>query len=81
MSEINDRKDPEWLKLRKQKIAYEARLRNRLCEKKRSDRNFTVDQVMKATVNLTIAMLPQDKVSEFMAEIDAKVPLFSSTTK
>ena len=43
MNQINDKKDPEWQRLRKQKIAYEARLRNRLCEKKRSDRNYTVD--------------------------------------
>ena len=80
MSEINDRKDPEWLRLRKQKIAYEARLRNRLSEKKRSDRNFTVDQVMKAAVNFTVAMLPPDKVSEFKAQIEAQIPKFSSTT-
>ena len=79
MSEINDRKDPEWLRLRKQKIAYEARLRNRLSEKKRSDRNCTVDQVMKAAVNFTIAMLPPDKVSEFKAQIETQIPKFSST--
>ena len=29
MNAIADKKDKEWLKLRQQKIAYEARLRNR----------------------------------------------------
>ena len=36
---------------------------------------------MKAAVNLTIAMLTPDKVSEFMTDIEAKLPKFTTTTK
>ena len=36
---------------------------------------------MKAAVNLTIAMLKPDQVSEFMTDIEAKLPKFSATIK
>ena len=46
MQEIDDNRDPEWKKLRKQKIAYEKRLRDRTLRQTVKDQIALVEAII-----------------------------------
>ena len=52
MDAIANKKDKEWLKLRKQKIACEARLRNRLSEATKNTQLPMLNLMIKQTITL-----------------------------
>lgn len=69
MSAIGDKKNPQWLKFRKQKIAFEARLRKRRQDVLRKDSQSKLDEILQFTIAIAIDSLPSDKVSKFKADV------------
>jgi len=74
MNAIADKKDKEWLKLRQQKIAYEARLRNRRNETNQVKQLTGLDDVIKSALALTASLLDDDQLYDFKKEIKARLP-------
>ena len=74
MDVINDKKDAKWRKLRKQRIATQARMRN--CNKSENvaEQNQMLNKVIKATLALTGAVLPQYQVNGFLNDVGEEVP-------
>lgn len=62
MASINDRKNPEWLRLRKQKIAYQARLRNRETQAKIVDQTVIMEKVIEKIVSEAVQLIPAEKL-------------------
>ena len=70
MASINDRKDPEWLRLRKQKIAYQARLRNRQAQANIVDQTAVIEKIMEKIVSDAAEAIPAEKIKQFYAAIE-----------
>ena len=69
MEVINDKKDAKWRRLRKQRIAIEARVRNTIKDESVNELNQTLNKVIKATLILTEAALPSHRVDSFLKDI------------
>ena len=73
MEAIGDKKNLQWQKLRKQKIAYEARLRNRMHEDSRKKQVLQAPAVSKALLKMALAVLPPEKQLELRHRISTEV--------
>ena len=63
MASINDRKDAEWLRLRKQKIAYQARLRNRQAQANIVDQTAIIEKIAEKIVSEAAGVIPAQKLN------------------
>ena len=61
MAIIGDKKSPDWAKLRMQKIAYQARLRNRLRQQSFLDQGNLIDSVGELLSSEVMLLIPADK--------------------
>ena len=61
MELIGNKKDAEWKKLRKQRIAYQARLRNRFNEHSTLEKITQVTDVTKMVLQMALALLPDSQ--------------------
>lgn len=69
MASINDKKDAEWQRLRKQKISYQARLRNRQAKENVIDQATLIEKVLEVIVNDSASTIPAEKIKAFYSAI------------
>ena len=74
MNAINNKKDAEWLKLRKRKIACEARLRSRRSEATRTVQLPMLDQVLMEALSLAQAVIAPNQLADLKADLKKRLP-------
>ena len=71
MDAIGDKRDPEFKRLRKQKIAYNARLRNRLVRSGRKSQLVQTEIVIQNVLDLARKLCPSHKRVQMDAKLQA----------
>ena len=74
MNAIADKKNAEWLKLRKRKIACEARLRSRRSEATRTVQLPILDRVLMEALSLAQAVIAPDQLADLKADLKKRLP-------
>ena len=74
MNAISNKKDSEWLKLRKTKIACEARLRSRRSEATRTVQLPILDRVLMEALSLAQAVVAPDQLADLKADLKKRLP-------
>lgn len=69
MEAIGSKQDKEWQKLRKQKMALEARLSSRIQESGRAEKIKQVGEVSKALLDMVYELLNAEKKKELSKRI------------
>ena len=71
MDAIGDNLDPEYKRLRKQKIAYNARLKNRLVRSGRQSQLIQTDIVIQNVLDLARQLCPAGKREQMNAKLQS----------
>ena len=79
LQDFTDKRNPEFRKLQKQKVAYEARLRNRVREESNKMQADKITDVTKAVLNMALASLPPVKRAKLLKHIKKSVQDAKST--
>ena len=74
MDAIGNKKDSEWKRLRKQRIAYEARLRNRMSKSKRNDQIQQMDLVIENVISMALQLCPSDNLKALKSDLSSHIP-------
>ena len=62
MDAIDNKQDSEWKRLRKQRIAYEARLRNRIFKSKRDEKIQQMDLIIENVISMALQLCPTNNL-------------------
>ena len=81
MDAIGDKRHPEWRRLRKQKIAQQARLRNKFSKEQTEHQLAVIDSVTETLVSEVVKLLGPAKKGKLLACLKSKKLYVPGKTK